>query len=182
MRWTELLHFSNEGYVRRGPYGEPISRFWQDTYVPWAVTNNLVDCPRYGIDYDDPGITAPESCRYDACAEVAADFVATGGAFKTTIPGGRYAVLAFKGSAADVVEGWTILLRDWWSPSTAWRVMSSLGQGAWRSDERHQGARQDARPQPGTCRRALAHGRVRGAHAGVIRRRSGPAHADADGQ
>ena len=101
-------------YLRHsGPYGEPISRFWQDTYVPWAITNNLMDRPRYGIGHDDPGITAPESCRYDACAEVAPDFVATGGAFKTTLPGGRYAALAFKGSATDVVEGWTMLLRDW---------------------------------------------------------------------
>lgn len=101
-------------YLRHlGAYGEPISRFWQDTYVPWAITNNLMDRPRYGIGHDDPGITAPESCRYDACAEVAPDFVATGGAFKTTLPGGRYAALAFKGSATDVVEGWTMLLRDW---------------------------------------------------------------------
>ena len=103
-----------DAYLRHlGPYGEPISHFWQDTYVPWAVTNNLIGCARYGISHDDPGITAPELCRYDACAEVAPGFVATGGAFKTTLPGGRYAALAFKGSAADVVEGWTTLLRDW---------------------------------------------------------------------
>ena len=101
-------------YLRHlGPYGEPISRFWQNSYVPWAVTNNLMGCARYGISHDDPGITAPEQCRYDACAEVTPDFVATGVAFKTTIPGGRYAALAFKGSAAEVVEGWTTLLRDW---------------------------------------------------------------------
>ena len=101
-------------YLRHlGPYGEPISRFWQDTYVPWAVTNNLMDRPRYGISHDDPGITSPESCRYDACAQLPAEFVVTGGAFKTTLPGGRYAALAFQGSAAGVVEGWTSLLRDW---------------------------------------------------------------------
>ena len=38
-------------YLRHlGPYGEPIARFWQETYVPWAVMNKLgEDHARYGI-------------------------------------------------------------------------------------------------------------------------------------
>ena len=101
-------------YLRHlGPYGEPISQFWQNAYVPWAITNNLMGSARYGISHDDPGITAPEQCRYDACAEVAPDFAASGGALKTTLPGGRYAVLRFKGSAAEVGVAWAALLRDW---------------------------------------------------------------------
>lgn len=102
-------------YLRhRGPYGEPIARFWQETYVPWAVMNKLgADHARYGISHDDPSITAPEQCRYDACAEVAPDFVATGGALKTTISGGKYAVLKFRGTVEQVGEAWTTLLRDW---------------------------------------------------------------------
>jgi AraC family transcriptional regulator len=71
-------------YLRHlGSYGEPLSLFWQNTYYPWAVTNNLLQRPRYGISHDDPSITAAEQCRYDACAEVAPNFVASGGAFKT---------------------------------------------------------------------------------------------------
>jgi AraC family transcriptional regulator len=102
-------------YLRHlGPYGEPISRFWHETYVPWATMNKLgPDHARYGISHDDPSITAPEQCRYDACAEVAPDFVASGGAHKTTIPGGRYAVLGFKGTANQIGEAWAGLLRDW---------------------------------------------------------------------
>ena len=101
-------------YLRHlGPYGEPISLFWRNVYYPWAVTNGLLDRPRYGISYDDPSITAPEQCRYDACAEVAPDFVPSGGAFRTTIPGGRYAALAFKGNAEQVGCAWASLLRDW---------------------------------------------------------------------
>lgn len=97
-----------------GPYGEPVARFWQETYVPWAVMNQLgADHARYGISHDDPSITAPEQCRYDACAEVSPDFTATGGALKTSIPGGKYAVLRFKGTADKVGEAWTALLRDW---------------------------------------------------------------------
>lgn len=101
-------------YLRHlGPYGEPISLFWQKTVYPWLVTNGLLEQPRYGISHDDPGITAPAQCRYDACAEVPPQFVPSGKAFKTTIPGGRYAVLDFKGTVAEVGEAWTALLRDW---------------------------------------------------------------------
>ena len=97
-----------------GPYGEPIARFWQDTYAPWAAMNKLgADHARYGISHDDPSITAPEQCRYDACTEVSPDFLATGGALKTTIPGGKYAVLKFNGTAEQVGEAWAALLRDW---------------------------------------------------------------------
>lgn len=101
-------------YLRHlGPYGEPLSRFWQDTYYPWAVTNSLLEKPRYGISHDDPSITSPAQCRYDACAEVLPEFVASGNAFKTTIPGGKYAVLGFKGTSDQVGDAWTALLREW---------------------------------------------------------------------
>lgn len=102
-------------YLRHiGPYGEAIAKFWQEIYEPWAVANRLgPDHARYGISYDDPGITPPEQCRYDACAEVEPDFVATGGALKSTVPGGKYAVLRFKGTVKEVGEAWTAILRDW---------------------------------------------------------------------
>ncbi|MCC7039599.1 MAG: AraC family transcriptional regulator [Burkholderiales bacterium] len=105
-----------------GPYGEPISRFWQETYVPWAIMNQLgEDHARYGISHDDPSITAPGKCRYDACAEVDADFVATGGAIKATLPGGKYAVHRFKGTAQQVGDAWSALLRDW-LPSSGFQL------------------------------------------------------------
>ena len=101
-------------YLRHiGPYGEPLSVFWQNTYKPWAVMNKLREHARYGISHDDPNITAADQCRYDACAEVAPNFVVSGGALKTTIPGGRYAALSFKGTVKQVGKAWTSLLRDW---------------------------------------------------------------------
>jgi len=101
-------------YLRHlGPYGEAIGQFWQNTYYPWAVSNNLLEQARYGISYDDPSITAAEQCRYDACVEVAPDFVLSGGALKTTIPGGKYAVLRYSGKSERVVDAWSALLREW---------------------------------------------------------------------
>lgn len=101
-------------YLRHvGPYGEPVGRFWDRVVHPWLVTNGLLDQPRYGISHDDPGVSAPDQCRYDACAEVPPSFVATGNALKTALPGGRYAVLGFEGTAAQIGAAWQALLRDW---------------------------------------------------------------------
>ncbi len=100
-----------------GPYGDPIASFWQQTVYPWLVTHDLLDAPRYGISHDDPSITSPQQCRYDACVEVAADFVPTSGAQMTTIPGGKYAMLAFKGTVGEIGAAWNALLRDWLAPS-----------------------------------------------------------------
>ena len=101
-------------YLRHvGPYGMAISEFWENAACPWLAAHGLLGQPRYGISHDDPGITAPDKCRYDACAEVPRDFIATGNALTTTIPGGRYAVTHFSGSAAQIGEAWAVLLRDW---------------------------------------------------------------------
>jgi AraC family transcriptional regulator len=101
-------------YLRHvGPYGQPISEFWQHVVYPWMVANNLLDRPRYGISHDDPGITAPEKCRYDAAVEVPPNFVGTGAYQMTTIPGGTYAVGHFKGTVAEIGGAWDSLLRDW---------------------------------------------------------------------
>jgi AraC family transcriptional regulator len=69
--------------------------------------------PRYGISHDDPSITAPAQCRYDACVEVEPERVLSGDALRTTLPGGRYAVLRFEGSAEEMPAAWARLLRDW---------------------------------------------------------------------
>jgi AraC family transcriptional regulator len=101
-------------YLRHtGAYGPALSAFWQEKMYPWMVTNGLLEHPRYGISQDDPAVTAAEQCRYDACVEVAEDFVPTGGAFKTVIPGGKYAVLHIEGRVEDIQHGWTAMLRDW---------------------------------------------------------------------
>ena len=96
-----------------GPYGPALSEFWRETVYPWLETNDLLDKPRYGISHDDPGITAPEKLRYDACVEAPADFTPTGHAQSTTIPGGKYAVTRFRGTVAEIGEVWASLLRVW---------------------------------------------------------------------
>jgi AraC family transcriptional regulator len=101
-------------YLRHvGPYGQPIGTFWQTQVYPWMVANGLIGQPRYGISHDDPRVTAPEQCRYDAGCEIPASVLARGDAHRTTIPGGQYAALGFTGIVADFDSAWNALLRDW---------------------------------------------------------------------
>jgi AraC family transcriptional regulator len=101
-------------YLRyTGPYGAAVGAFWRNAYLPWAAAHNLLDRVRYGISHDDPSITAPEQCRYDACCEVPSDFIATENPFKTTLPGGRYATLRFMGTSDQIGAAWAALMRDW---------------------------------------------------------------------
>jgi AraC family transcriptional regulator len=101
-------------YMRHtGPYGETISRFWMDEVAPWMATDGLMGRPRYGLSHDDPSVTDPQQCRYDACVEVDERFVPSGRALLTTLPGGRYAVMPFKGTGADILVAWRRLLGEW---------------------------------------------------------------------
>ncbi len=101
-------------YMRHiGPYGAPIADFWKNTVYPWMFSNNLIGLARYGVSHDDPDITAPEKCRYDACVEVPPDFNPGSNVFMTSLPGGRYAATRFVGTAHEVVAVWSALLRDW---------------------------------------------------------------------
>jgi AraC family transcriptional regulator len=40
-----------------GPYGRPISEFWQRTVYPWMLANDQLGQPRYGISLVYPTIT-----------------------------------------------------------------------------------------------------------------------------
>lgn len=88
-----------------GPLGEPLSRFWRATVAPWLADHGLVDCPRFGVTLDDPATTPPERCRYDACVELP-NGLTLPDAPQTTIAGGRYAVMPFKGTGAEIGAAW----------------------------------------------------------------------------
>lgn len=101
-------------YLRHtGAYGPGIADFWMDTVAPWMQLHGLMGRARYGISHDDPSITEPARCRYDACVEIDAGFEPAAPARKTTLPGGRYAMLDFNGSAGKIGAAWAHLLGQW---------------------------------------------------------------------
>jgi AraC family transcriptional regulator len=101
-------------YLRyQGPFGAAINAFWRDKVFPWLAASDLLAAPKYGISRDDPQVTAPEKCRYDAGAEVGKDFVPSAGARIDVVPGGLYARTRYKGQPRDMPATWDRLLREW---------------------------------------------------------------------
>lgn len=96
-----------------GPYGKPVNDFWRYTVFAWMQENDLLEGDRYGIGHDDPSITAPNRCRYDACVAIAPDRPLPPRSFAATVPAGCYAVTPFEGDVVQVERTWTRLLRDW---------------------------------------------------------------------
>jgi AraC family transcriptional regulator len=101
-------------YLRHvGPYGQPLAEFWQQMVYPWMAANDQLGQPRYGISLDDPTITVPDKCRYDAAVEVRGKIVQLGDSHTKTIPGGQYAVTAFRGTVDQIGGIWEAILRGW---------------------------------------------------------------------
>ena len=108
------LPFKKVAYFRRfGPYGFDIPMFWKKIVDPWLRENGFDNVSCYGVVYDDSAITPPEKCRYDACVEVPDDYIATDNAMPATLPGGKYAVAAFRGLPEMISDAWSELFRGW---------------------------------------------------------------------
>jgi AraC family transcriptional regulator len=101
-------------YLRHlGAYGPTIGAFWMSAVAPWMDTNNLLGRERFGISLDDPAVTQPSQCRYDACVQSPEGEMLSGDPGRKIIPGGRYASMSFEGTGAQIGAAWESLLRDW---------------------------------------------------------------------
>jgi AraC family transcriptional regulator len=98
-----------------GPYGaRGIPELWARLRT-WIAAHDLGPGPRVkvGLAHDDPSITAPERCRYDACVVVPRDFVADRLVDVMDVPGGRYAVAQFVGTAHEIEGVWDRVFAGW---------------------------------------------------------------------
>ena len=66
-----------------------------------------------GIGHDAPSIVASEKLRYDAGVVVGSDFKPDRAVNVTDLPGGKYAVARFQGSAAVITDAWARLYTVW---------------------------------------------------------------------
>jgi AraC family transcriptional regulator len=111
-------------YMRNvGPYGAPhIPALWT-RLLDWAQPLGFVTPTRVtlGISYDNPRATPPEKCRYDACIVVPLDFSPEPKMNVREIPGGKYAVTEYVGTAADIIVAWNQLLSIW-LPSSGYQM------------------------------------------------------------
>ncbi|UQA59930.1 AraC family transcriptional regulator [Polyangium aurulentum] len=104
-------------YVRcKGPYGPQsgIPQTWM-RLQRWAAARDLWTPERLclGIAHDNPHITAPEKCRYDACLVVPAGFEADAQVNVVDFPGGKFAVAPFRGTAGDIGPFWDRVFAEW---------------------------------------------------------------------
>ena len=94
-----------------GPYGpHGIPELWKRFRKWMELGPNSI---KLGIGHDDPDVTAPEKCRYDACVVVPESFAGDTWVNVIDVPGGKYAVAEFIGTADKIREAWEALYRSW---------------------------------------------------------------------
>ena len=103
-------------YMRHvGPYGAGgIPALWI-RFKKWMRVRGLVEASslRIGIGHDDAWVTPPEKCRYDACVVLPPDFQGDRLVNVMDLPGGRYAVSKYSGSAHRISQAWDTLYQAW---------------------------------------------------------------------
>jgi AraC family transcriptional regulator len=104
-------------YMRHvGPYGEGgrISALWA-SFERWIRARDLVrpGLQTIGIGHDAPKIAPADKLRYDACVVVDQSFKPDRFVNVADLPGGRYAVAAFEGTAAQISDAWEQLWARW---------------------------------------------------------------------
>ncbi|MBI1734166.1 MAG: AraC family transcriptional regulator [Candidatus Rokubacteria bacterium] len=111
IRTFPAQHVAYMRYV--GPFGpHGIPDLWA-RFRRWLAARDLHPELALGIAHDDPSITPPDRCRYDACAPVPRDFRPDRAVNVTDIAGGAYAVAGFTGTADDIVAAWEHVFGAW---------------------------------------------------------------------
>jgi AraC family transcriptional regulator len=106
-------HVAYMRYV--GPYGpHGIPELWMK-FQKWMEARGLATdtAIKMGVGYDDPGITAAEKCRYDACVVVPQDVPSDKWVNVVDLPGGKVAVSEFMGGAHEIEEAWGRVFSAW---------------------------------------------------------------------
>jgi AraC family transcriptional regulator len=113
VRQAPPYHVAYMRYV--GPYGpHGIPELWMKLRT-WIDAHGLgtEDTVTLGVAHDDPSITAPEQCQYDACVVVPGDFVADRSVNLMDVVGGRCAVAQFEGTAHEIQGAWDRVFSAW---------------------------------------------------------------------
>lgn len=96
-------------YTRRhGAYGAE-NTAQVELLKAWASQNALLtgEAPVLGIPRDNPAVTAPENCRYDACIVLPESAIVDSATMaESTLPGGRYAVFTVGHTAHELQAAW----------------------------------------------------------------------------
>lgn len=108
-------------YVRQiGPYGPALAQAWE-RIMAWAGKNGLLgpDTAALGVSWDNPSLTPPERCRYDACVVLPQGFaadeqaLAQEGICLQSLPAGLYACYRRPIRMDEYTAAWNELIGVW---------------------------------------------------------------------
>jgi len=114
-------------YARRmGPYGPETCGGAFEAISRWAGPRGLLGpkAVSIGISLDDPSVTPPAKCRYDACVVVDEKVQAEGEIGIQTLPGGKYALYRTRCGINGFGQAWNDAYGVW------------LPQSGYQCDER----------------------------------------------
>lgn len=103
-------------YVRHlGGYTQEGIGAAYETLCKWAGPRGLLTAETLGLGFsmDDPGITPPEKCRYDAAITVPEGTEVDGPVGLKTTLAGTYAVARYDGPAEGIREFYKAIFADW---------------------------------------------------------------------
>lgn len=117
---VQTLPAHRVAYMRyTGPYGaqSAIPALWL-RLQRWAAARDLWTADRLclGIAYDDPRVTDPDKCRYDAGIVLPSSSVDVSSDAQVNVaesPAGRYALAPFVGTARDIAVAWDRVYAQW---------------------------------------------------------------------
>lgn len=90
-----VVYLQNVGVYEK----DSISFVW-NKLINYVEKNNLFynGIENFGISYDDPSVTAPDKCRYEACFTINKTISPNGEIGIKELKGGRFALFSYKGS------------------------------------------------------------------------------------
>ena len=112
---TETMQPCTIAYMRRtGAYGIECKAVMEQLKSWTKQTNNLNDDSIIlGIALDNPEVTAPESCRYDACLVVSNNFHTDADNVHTRkLNGGKYSVFTVTHTTEAIQQAWSTMFTE----------------------------------------------------------------------
>ncbi len=101
-------------YVRQvGPYG-PHNVKVMEKLKSWVKRNDLFNKTSIilSIPRDNPEVTSPENCRYDACIVISNGYQLDNDVSEGELPGGQYAIYKVKHTAEEIQKAWATIFSD----------------------------------------------------------------------
>lgn len=112
---VEILPEYRIAYMRQiGPYGAGNIQLMQKLKL-WAITRDLLNVSSIilGIAHDDPEITSPEKCRYDACLVIPDDYKPENCVNESKLSGGKYAIFPVEHTSEAIANAWEKIFSVW---------------------------------------------------------------------